>query len=465
MKKIIVSSLNELFKYIDINKKNISFHHHLRNGDFVINNILNYYYSNNKKGINLFISSIFPSYTSILTGIKQGNITNITTNYINGEVGEYISNNGLIGTLVMETHGLRPRNIIEGVHKIDIAFIAAPYVDKKGNATGSKGKSKCGTLGYAVSDSKYARKTVIVTDHISDEYLTDYEIDGVNVDYILVVENIGDSRGIVSGTTHVTTSPTGIKIAKDTVQLLSTLGYLRTGFSYQSGAGGISLKVTEILKEYMIKNNVKASFFTGGITKKHVEMLEEGLVHKLYDVQCFDCDAIESISRNENHIAISASKYANINDRPIIRNLDIAILGAAEIDLNYNVNVTTNSLNTIIGGSGGHSDIASESNISIVVTPLLKGRIPVVTKRVNTITTLGKNIDVLITDKGISINPLRTDLLQIASNKNIELITINEQLEIAHSISGIPREINKSNIIIGSIVDRDNKVIDHIYRK
>ena len=44
-------------------------------------------------------------------------------------------------------------------------------------------------------------------------------------------------------------------------------------------------------------------------------MLEEGLVERLYDVQCFDLDAIHSLGKNLNHIPISASVYANPNDK------------------------------------------------------------------------------------------------------------------------------------------------------
>ena len=42
----------------------------------------------------------------------------------------------------------------------------------------------------------------------------------------------------------------------------------------------------------------------------------------------------------------------------VVNNLDFVILGATEIDLDFNVNVTTTSLGNIIGGSGGHANAA-----------------------------------------------------------------------------------------------------------
>ncbi len=236
--------------------------------------------------------------------------------------------------LRMQTHGGRARAIIEGANKIDITFIAAPYANIYGDAVGYLGKNKCGSLGYTIPDSKYAKLKVLVTDNLVDDEILNPEISGLNIDYILKVNSIGEKKGIVSGTTQITTNPIGVKIAKNTSRLLFELGLIKPGFSFQSGAGGVSLRATKDLKDIMIKENIKASFFSGGITKYHVEMLEEGLVEKLYDVQCFDLYAVDSILRNENHIPISASTYANPNNpNQVIKDLDMVILGATEIDI------------------------------------------------------------------------------------------------------------------------------------
>jgi len=463
----IVNNIDELFSYIDIsNNRNISFHHHLRNGDYTINYILDKYLKEEVKDLNLFPSAIFPSYTKILDLIKSNQINNITTNYLNGPVADYITTNGLQGQLKLQTHGGRARSIIEGKNIIDIAFIVAPFVNMQGDAIGYKGKNKCGSLGYIIPDSIHAKIKVLITDNLVDEKINNPEILGENIDYILKVDKIGDNKGIVSGTTEITKNPIGVKIAKNTSQLLNELGLIKNGFSFQSGAGGISLRVTKDVKEIMIKNNIKASFFSGGITKYHVEMLEENLVEKLYDVQCFDLEAIESLNKNKNHISISASKYANpANNERVIKDLDVVILGATEIDYDFNVNVITDSHQSLIGGSGGHSDTASDSKVCVIVSPLIKGRLPIIKDRVTTITTLGKNVDCLITERGIAINPLRKDLIAKLKNTKLKIYPIKELAQIAFNYTNHPKEIVKRDKIIGVVEDRTYEIIDYIYKK
>lgn len=463
----IIKGFDDFFSSISIHQhKNISFHHHLRNGDFVLNNVLEYYIKESVQDICIFPSAIFPKYTNILTLLQNHQIKDITTNYLNGPVAEFISLYGLPGELKMQTHGGRARAIIEKRNLIDIAFIAAPCVDKKGNAIGYKGPNKCGSLGYAIPDSEHAKIVVLVTDNLIEDTINQPEIHGSNVDYIIQVASIGDNKGIVSGTTNITTNPIGVKIAKNTSKLLHELGVIKNGFSFQSGAGGVSLRVTKDVKDMMIQENIKASFFSGGITKYHVEMLEEGLVDKLYDVQCFDLDAIDSLSRNKHHYAISASKYANPNDdEMVIKDLDVVILGATEIDFDFNVNVTTDSHGTLIGGSGGHSDTASEAKITVIVSPLMKGRIPIIKNRVTTITTLGKNVDVLVTERGIAINPLRKDLMEKLVHSKLSILPIKDLAQKAYTYTGIPKDIQKSNQQIGVIEDRTFEIIDQIYKK
>ena len=461
----ILYNLESLYEEIDIfNNKNISFHHHLRNGDFILNMVLKEYIKMNVKDLNLYPSSIFPTYTAILDLIKNNQVNNITTNYLNGPVAEYISKNGLQGKLKMQTHGGRARSIIDGKSHIDIAYIAAPYVDKLGNAVGYLGKNACGSLGYAIADSKHAKIKVLITDTLVDN-IDNPEIHSHDIDYIIVVDSIGDSKGIVSGTTQVTKNPVGVKIARYTSELINELGYIKNGFSFQSGAGGVSLKATEYIGDIMRKNNIKASFFSGGITKYHVDMLEEGLVDKLYDVQCFDLDAVKSISKNKNHIPISASVYANPSDENmVIKDLDCVILGAAEIDYDFNVNVTSSSHQILMGGSGGHSDTATEAKLTIIVSPLIKARIPVIKDRVMTITTLGKNVDCLVTERGIAINENRKDLIEKLKNSKLDIYTIKELAEIAHKYTGKPNQLKNESEIIGMVEDRTYDIIDYIYK-
>lgn len=156
----------------------------------------------------------------------------------------------------------------------------------------------------------------------------------------------------------------------------------------------------------MLKKQIQGSFGLGGITGYMVDMLKTGCFKELLDVQCFDLNAVESIRENPSHKEISAIKYASPNNPDAaVNNLDVVILGATEIDTNFNVNSHTDSNGFMMGGSGGRSDTAAGSKLSIIIAPMFRARIPIITDRVTCITTPGKDIDVLVTQGGIAVNP------------------------------------------------------------
>ncbi|MDD3123789.1 MAG: citrate lyase subunit alpha [Candidatus Izemoplasmatales bacterium] len=459
------SSIEEAFDYFNLKSDmTFSFHHHLRNGDDVINLVCKEIEKRDLKNLHFAPSSIFPTYKEMVPCIKNGNITCIHTSYLNGEVASTIQQGFLKGTLVMQTHGGRARSIESGELKIDVAFLATPSVDKLGNGTGEIGKSACGTLGYGVSDLEYAKVVLLVTDNVVSS-LERYQFDSKYVDGVIVIDKIGNPEGIVSGTTKITRDPIGLKIAKDTANLLDKLGMIHDGFSMQTGAGGTSLAVANYVRDIMISKNIKGSFASGGITAYYVNMLEEGLFQKLYDVQCFDLEAVTSYKNNSNHIAISASKYGNpYEEDPVCNMLDFIILGATEIDLNFNVNVTTDSFGNIIGGSGGHSDIAYGSKVTVVVSQLIKSRLPIIKEELMTISTPGEDIDIFVSERGIAINPKRTDLLEKLKNTTLPVYTMKELLDITYSITGVPAKIKHSDKVVGIVEYRDGSVIDTLYQ-
>ena len=361
-------------------------------------------------------------------------------------------------------HGGRPRAIESGDLKIDIAFIAAPACDDFGNINGVDGKAACGSLGYAISDAMYAEKAVAITDNLVPYPACPIEISQIYVDYVVKVDEIGDPSGIVSGTTKITKDPIGLKIAKEAVKVIRYSGLLKDGMSFQTGAGGTSLAVAKELKDLMIKEKVTGSFASGGTTSYIVDMLNEGLFKYILDVQCFDSAAVKSYKENKNHMGMSASMYGSPNTKgAVVDKLDIMILGATEIDLDYNVNVTTGSDGILMGGSGGHSDTAFGAKLSIVVTNLIKGRLPIIKDRVTTVTTPGSSIDILVTERGISVNPKRQDLIEKLKS-NITLLKIEDLKEMAENLTGKPKDIRKDDKIIGVAEYRDGSVIDVIRR-
>ncbi len=440
----------------------LSFHHHLRSGDLVLNQVARLIRKYDLRNINLAPSSIFPQY-EILDLINEGRIHNIYTNYLNGPVADAIQAGKLTGGLIMQTHGGRARAIESGELPIDVAFLAAPTVDRLGNGSGATGKSACGTLGYAISDLMYADKVVLVTDNIVDK-LDKYQFDHQFVDMVVKVDSIGDPKGIVSGTTRITRDPIGLKIANDTARLLEALGEIKPGMSIQTGAGGTSLAVADAIDKLMVKHNVKGSFASGGTTGFHVHMLKQGLFTELFDVQCFDLEAAQSYARNAFHKGISASEYANPYDpNAVVNKLDIVILGATEIDLDFNVNVTTDSFGRIIGGSGGHADTANGARLTIITAQLTRARIPVVREKVNTITTPGSDVDILVTERGIAINSRRQDLIVKAKASGFPVTSIESLLDLAEKICGKPKPVSLGNKTIGVVEYRDGSIIDSLY--
>lgn len=461
----LVDKISSIFDSIPIKDgMTLSFHHHLRNGDGVLNMVLEEIKRRGLKEITLAPSAIFPIHEPMVELIENGQIVKVITNYLNGPVAKAIGAGKLKNGLIMDTHGGRARAIEAGELAIDVAFIATPTADRLGNGNGIEGKSACGALGYAIADMQYAKQKVVVTDNLVEK--VDFkEIDAKYIDYCLVVDKIGDPKGILSGTTKPTKDPIQLKIARDTATLIKELGMIKPGMSFQTGAGGTSLAVALDVEKEMLNENIRGSFASGGITNFLVKMLEKGLFERLYDVQCFDLEAVKSYSKNKNHLQMSASLYGNpYHEGVIVNDLDVVILGATEVDLDFNTNVITDSNQAIIGGSGGHSDTAYGAKLTIITTNLMKSRTAIIKKQVTTITTPGESIDCIVTERGIAINPRRTDLLERLKNSKLKIVSIEDLYHKAEAICGKPKDVVNKDKIIGYVRYRDGSVIDYLYQ-
>lgn len=461
----MVQNISELFDKLEIKDgATLSFHHHLRNGDFVLNMVFEEVKRRGIKDITLVASSIFPCHEPIVPLIKDGTIKNVITSYMSGPVAESISHGDLKGTLVMQSHGGRARAIMEGSVKIDVAFIGAPATDVHGNISATEGKAFCGTLGYAIADSIMAEKTVAITDTIIPlEGKT--EIPSERIDYILKVDSIGDPNGIISGTTRITKDPVGLRIAQKAVEVMVATGLVKEGMCYQSGAGGVSLAVTKFLGDYMEREGIKGKFASGGVTGDLCDMKNRGLFDRIYDVQCFDLKSAEDIKNDPRHITMSAEKYASPYKDAIVNSLDFVILGATELDTDFNVNVTTGHDGVIMGGSGGHQDTAYGAKVSIIVSKLFQSRIPLIVDRVGVISTPGSTVDVLVTERGVAVNENRKDIIEALKAHDIEVMTIKELKDLSDSLTGVPeKKRDESKRVIGYMEYRDGQVLDKIYR-
>lgn len=458
----LFDSLEAVFKAIPVcDGMTLGFHHHLRNGDGVVNQVLAVAAKLGLKNLTIALSSVFPVHAPLVDYVKQGVVAKLDTNYMSGPVAQAVSEGLFTEPVMLRTHGGRARAIECGQLHIDVAFVAAPAADPYGNLNGVAGQAACGSLGYAMPDAEYGDVVVAVTDHIEAYPLAPVSIPQTRVDYVVKVDSIGDPKGIVSGTTKVTKDPVALKIAESAAKVIDALGFIKNGFSFQTGAGGASLATAAFVKKMMQERQVKGSFALGGITGFMVNMLEEGLFEKIIDVQGFDLEAVHSIATNPNHLEISAGGYASpFNKGCAVNQLDVVILGATEIDTKFHVNVVTGSDGVIMGGSGGHSDAAAGAKVTIVVANLIRGRLPIIVDEVLTATTPGETIDILVTERGIAVNPKRPELTEALLKRKLPVKSIEELKAKAEKIAGKPKAIPHDGPVVALVEYRDGTIID-----
>ncbi|QEH61434.1 citrate lyase subunit alpha [Spiroplasma chinense] len=449
------------------NGMTISFHHHFRNGDKTVKVVMEVIKKLGIKDLTVASSSFTDAHNFLGQYIKDGYVKALQSSGCRDELGEFISAGNCETPLIIRSHGGRARAIESGDLKIDVAFMAASASDCMGNANGMMGKSRCGSLGYAMVDAQYAKTTIILTDNLVEYPNSVISIPQNHVDYVVEVDEIGDSKGIMSGAIRLTTNPKEEIIAENITKVIVNSSLFKNDFSIQMGSGGASLSAVKYLKKHMIEKGVVASYALGGITSHQVSMYKEGLVKRILDTQCFDLAAVESIYENNDHIEISASMYANPHNKsPFVNNLDFVILSALEVDINFNVNVMTGSDGVIRGASGGHSDTAEAAKISIVCLPLIRGRMSCVVDKVNTIITPGNTVDVIVTDFGIAVNPLRKDLLDEFSKAGVKLKSLQEMRDFAEGIVGKAKPIEWDyNRPVAIVEARDGSVLDIIYKR
>ena len=190
-------------------------------------------------------------------------------------------------------------------------------------------------------------------------------------------------------------------------------------------------------------------------------MLESGLVGKIVDAQDFDVPSVNSVHRNPNHFEISTAQYASPSNKgAFVNRLDFVILAALEVDVDFNVNVVPGSDGVLRGAPGGHPDAAAGARCTIIVAPLIRGRIPTICDRVVTVTTPGESVDIVVTDYGVAVNPARQDLRQALDAAGIETVSIEWLRDQARSIVGEPADIPFTDRMVAIVEARDGSVLD-----
>lgn len=439
-----------------------SFHHHLRNGDYVVNMVMAAAIEElGLKDLTIAATSLGDANDPVAGYIEEGKVIGIQTSGIRGKIGNVVSAGKLKTPAIIRSHGGRPRAIEAGEVHIDIAFVAAPTSDCVGNCRGIGGKSDCGSLGYAMTDAKFADHVVVVTDYLVDFPNFPASVEAIDVDAVVVVDSIGNPKKIASAAARISQNPRDLMMAEDVAKVIASTPWFKEGFSFQTGVGGPSLAANLFLEKYMDEKGIKMGWAIGGICGPMVELLKKGKVGKVIDVQDFDLDAVKSINQTPGHFEMSASQYANpANKGAFVNKLDFVVLAALEIDTGFNVNVLTGSDGVLRGAPGGHPDTAAGSKVCIIVTPLTRGRMATVCEKVVTVTTPGDCVDVLVTDYGIAVNPLRQDLIECLDNAGIKHVTIEELKEKAYSLVGRPDDLEWEDKVVAVLEARDGTILD-----
>jgi citrate lyase subunit alpha/citrate CoA-transferase len=438
----------------------ISTHHHLRNGDFVANMVFDAAAKIGVKDLRWFPSASFPIHAPLIEHLENGVIHHIEGS-MNGPLGDYCSQGKMRGVSILRSHGGRYQAVQDGEVHIDIAVISAPTADAFGNANGLRGKAACGLLGFGLADSIYADHVIVVTDNLEPFPCLPWQIQGNNVDIVVEVDSIGDPSKIISGTTQLTKSPDRLLIAEMAARFALEAGILNNGFTLQAGAGGTSLAFTVFLRDMMRQFNIKARFIRGGSTKYLTDMLEEGLTDFILDGQTFDLEGVRSMRENPAHQDTSPFTSYNFHGKGNFASMvDAVVLGATEVDTGFNANVVTHSDGRLLHGIGGWQNCLF-GKVVILPIPLFRDRIPVIVDRVTTLTGPGDLIDVIVTERGIAINPKRKDLIKALAGSKLPLCTIEELKETAEKIcGGKPAKPKLGEKIIAAIKWVDGTVID-----
>ena len=119
----------------------------------------------------------------------------------------------------------------------------------------------------------------------------------------------------------------------------------------------------------------------------------------------------------------------------------------------------------LMGGSGGHTDVAAGAKLAIIVAPLSRARIPLVTERVDCISTPGESVDVLVTQYGVAVNPRRRELRERMAQAGLAVYEIGDLMKMGERFNGVPEaDTRRKERVIAEVRNRDGSILDRIYQ-
>jgi citrate lyase subunit alpha/citrate CoA-transferase len=441
----------------------VSSHHHLRNGDSVANRVFDAAASLGVRDLMWFPSASFPVHANQLQHLDSGVIHHIEGS-MNGPLGAYCSEGKMRGLGVLRSHGGRWQAIQDGEVPIDVAVIAAPTADAFGNATGDRGPAACGLLGFALADSMYAEKVIVVTDN-----LVPFPVPAV--------ADPGQQRRRRGGgglhrrpdsdrLRHHPRDPesgppadrrTGRPVlcrGRDHEAGLLLPGRRRRhhpGLRHlparpHAGRGGHRPLRPRRFNQYM------------------TAMLQEGLIEVHPGRPDLRPGGRALHARDPRHVNTSPFTSYNFHGKGNFASMvDVAVLGATEVDLAFNGNVVTHSDGRLLHGIGGWQNCLA-ARCTMLLVPSYRDRIPVVVDEVTTLCGPGELIDVVVTERGIAVNPRRQDLLDAVAGSNLPIRPIADLKAELDRICGTPSRPQRSDRPVAVVKWVDGTVLDTVWQ-
>ena len=255
-------------------------------------------------------------------------------------------------------------------------------------------------------------------------------------------------------------------IAERCADVIAASRRFKQGYSFQTGAGAISIAATKYLADRTREKGIQASFALGGIPAAIIDMYDEGLVRVVECSQSFDAVAARAIFDRPGVLEIDNADYANAYSKGgFLNREDFGVLGALEVDTDFNVNILTGSSGQMMGGLGGGPDVAGGAQISIVTIPIIRGRTPSIVKKVFTVCEPGETIAAVVTEAGIALNPKHKNYAELKEDlekTSLKLVTIEELQQLAEKLTGVPKPVETTDRVVCIVEYRDGTVIDTI---
>lgn len=460
----------------------ISYPHYYRFGDKGLEMMIKALRKQKKKGIILYANAIFDHTDPwLFEAFRDGTLAGLYGN-VYRKFGTHVMAGELLPWVTVGfSHGNRVRKLQTGEVHIKAAFAPVPLADQYGNATGLKGPNEqlCGPLGLAAADWEFADYTCVLAGEVSSNLIVPYSLSMEQTDFVVPVDCPGLSSGIGSGTLdldRVRSQPLNARIAENVLNVMKAADIVKDQFSFQVGAGA-GLIVLDSIRTMLKEAGIQAGFSIGGVTSMHVDMLEEGSIRHLLHGQLFEPSrkVIHSLLDNSSHQEITAGYYASVANKECAVNLlDLAVLSALEVDLDFNVN-TVCANGRIIGGIGGGQDVAAGAGLTIIFLPLATGKkglgFPKIQEQVYTRTTPGDVIDVVVTEEYAAVNPkssspYRDAILENGEKFGLKLLPIEElrqkAADAAQEMGKIPPRPETTDDILHAVEWRDGTLLDVI---